>query len=154
DPQRSGLSRGREAGGRHGARTDSPQERGAEPSRPALRDQLLTIHTMMAARHCRALASPVLLALLAACASCPEPPPGGPTRPTVYIPGILRPPAGEVLQRTLMAEGVQIYECRAKAGDAAARPQWALVAPEATLTDNKGTPVGKHYAGPTWEAND
>jgi hypothetical protein len=110
---------------------------------------------MMPACRCRALASPLLLALLAACASCPEPPPGGTSRPTVSIPFILKPPAGEVLQRTLMADGVQIYECRAaKPADTAARPQWALVAPEATLADNKGSPVGKHYAGPTWEASD
>jgi len=29
-----------------------------------------------------------------------------------------------------------------------------LVAPEATLKDATGTLVGRHYAGPTWEAND
>jgi hypothetical protein len=109
---------------------------------------------MPIARCQRRLASPLVLALLAACGSCPTVPPGGPNPPTVAVPGILKPPAGEKLQRTLMADGVQIYECRAKAGDATARPAWTLVAPEATLADTQGAPVGKHYAGPTWEAND
>jgi hypothetical protein len=102
----------------------------------------------------RLLAPLTLLALLGACGSCPTAAPGSPSRPTVAIPGILKVPAGETLQRTLRAEGVQIYECKAKPDDAAARPAWTLVAPEATLSDDQGAPVGKHYAGPTWEAND
>jgi hypothetical protein len=86
--------------------------------------------------------------LLAACASMPEP-----TLPSVTVPEALRAPANEVLQRTLWADGVQIYECRAKAADASAA-QWVFVAPEATLADGNGEPVGRHYAGPTWEAAD
>ena len=109
---------------------------------------------MMVARRSRLLVPVILPALLAACGSCRTVAPGAPAAPTVSIPGILKPPAGETLQRTLMADGVQIYECKAKVDDAAARPEWSLVAPEATLADNKGTAVGKHYAGPTWEAND
>ena len=32
--------------------------------------------------------------------------------------------------------------------------EWAFVGPVATLSDAKGTVVGKYYAGPTWESND
>jgi len=93
------------------------------------------------------------VAALAACATCPKPAPGAPVPPTVSIPGVVRPPAGQVLQRTLWATGVQVYECRAKAVGGGT-PDWVFVAPEAALADDKGAPVGKHYAGPTWEAND
>ena len=31
---------------------------------------------------------------------------------------------------------------------------WVLKAPEAQLTDKNGKPFGKHFAGPSWEAND
>ena len=44
------------------------------------------------------------------------------------------------------AKGVQIYECR----DA----KWVFVAPEADLFDRSGRKIGRHYAGPTWEAAD
>ena len=87
-------------------------------------------------------------ALLAACGSAAL----KPTPPTVVIPGNLRAPANESLVRTLWADGVQIYECR-KAADASF-PEWVFVAPEAKLADANGTPMGKHYAGPTWEASD
>ncbi len=88
-------------------------------------------------------------ALLAACAAtAPKP-----TPPTVVIPGSLRAPAGESLVRTLWADGMQIYECRAKATEASF-PEWVFVAPEARLVDSNGTLVGHHYAGPTWEAVD
>ena len=72
--------------------------------------------------------------------------------PTVVIPGSLAPPSNQVLVRTLWADGVQIYECR-KAADASF-PDWAFVAPEASLKDAGGTLLGHHYGGPTWEAND
>jgi hypothetical protein len=32
--------------------------------------------------------------------------------------------------------------------------EWTLKAPEATLTDDAGQALAKHYAGPTWEATD
>lgn len=53
---------------------------------------------------------------------------------------------------TLHAAGVQVYECRS--ADASARPDWAFVAPEADLYDAGGQRVGRHFAGPTWEAAD
>jgi hypothetical protein len=76
-----------------------------------------------------------------------------PTMPSVVIPRNLRAPANESLVRTLWADGVQIYECRAKATDGSF-PEWVFVAPEAKLVDSNGAPVGRHYAGPTWEAGD
>lgn len=94
------------------------------------------------------LAALAAATLLAACASTgPKP-----TPPTVVIPGSLGAPAGESLVRTLWADGVQIYECR-KAADATF-PEWMFVAPEARLVDANGVLVGRHYAGPTWEATD
>ena len=49
------------------------------------------------------------------------------------------------------AVGVQIYVCSKK--DPAAWA-WVFKAPEATLSDVKQKPFGKHYAGPTWEGLD
>jgi len=86
--------------------------------------------------------------LLAACHT----PALKPTPPSVVVPGSLRPPANESLVRTLWADGVQVYECR-KAADASF-PEWVLVGPDAKLADAAGTPMGRHYAGPTWEASD
>jgi len=86
-------------------------------------------------------------ALLAGCATTLF----KPTPPTVVIPGNLAVPGTETLVRTLWADGVQIYECKARA-DAA--PAWVFIAPEANLVDADGVLVGHHYAGPTWEAGD
>jgi hypothetical protein len=47
-------------------------------------------------------------------------------------------------------KGVQIYTCKAVAANYA----WTLKAPEATLSDVKGNVIGKHFAGPSWQAND
>jgi hypothetical protein len=56
-----------------------------------------------------------------------------------------KPPAIEAF-----GKGVQIYTCKA----AAATYAWTLKAPEATLSDAKGNVIGKHFAGPSWQAND
>lgn len=48
------------------------------------------------------------------------------------------------------AKGVQIYTCKAANGSYA----WALKAPDASLSDAKGHAIGKHYAGPSWQAMD
>ena len=50
----------------------------------------------------------------------------------------------------LTAKGVQIYAC-ARAGETYA---WKLTQPEATLTDAAGHPAGRHFAGPSWQAED
>ena len=47
-------------------------------------------------------------------------------------------------------KGVQIYNCKAVGGSYA----WTLKAPEATLSDAKGALIGKHFAGPSWQAGD
>lgn len=47
-------------------------------------------------------------------------------------------------------KGVQIYTCQSAAGSYA----WKLKAPDAQLLDAKGNVIGKHFAGPTWQAND
>jgi Protein of unknown function (DUF3455) len=72
---------------------------------------------------------------------------------TDEIPDGLRPPVGQVLALAARATGVQIYECKA-AKDDPSQFSWTLKAPEADLKDLSGKPVGKHYAGPTWEGSD
>lgn len=48
------------------------------------------------------------------------------------------------------AKGVQIYTCKAANGSYA----WTLKAPEASLSDAKGHAIAKHFAGPSWQAED
>jgi len=69
------------------------------------------------------------------------------------IPAPLRVSANSVLSLRTHAKGVQIYRCRADKDDAA-RFEWLLKEPEADLFDQAGDKIGKHYAGPTWEAMD
>jgi hypothetical protein len=76
-------------------------------------------------------------------AACAQPAPLEP-------PQALRAPAGQSLYLEALATGVQIYECSQKA----AAYEWAFKAPEAALADRSGRPLGKHYAGPTWESTD
>ena len=66
--------------------------------------------------------------------------------PVVEVPTTLKPGANETLAMVVPAKGVQIYECRAG--------KWAFVAPDADLFDRNGKPIGRHYAGPHWEAAD
>ena len=84
-----------------------------------------------------------LALLLGACATAPSEPP---------VPDALRGAPNEQMLMVLAAKGVQIYECRARKDGSGA--EWAFVAPEATLADRSGRVVGRHYAGPTWEAGD
>lgn len=81
--------------------------------------------------------------LLAACASSP---------PRVEVPDALKPSSNESLAMIVAAKGVQIYECRARKD--AAGYEWAFVAPEAELFDARGNTIGRHGAGPYWQAND
>lgn len=57
----------------------------------------------------------------------------------------VKPPAIEAF-----GKGVQVYTCKPSAETYA----WTLKGPEATLSDAKGNVIGKHFAGPTWQAND
>ena len=52
-----------------------------------------------------------------------------------------------------VGSGVQVYRCDIKAGTSSAH-EWALQAPDATLRSPVGGYLGKHYLGPTWEAED
>lgn len=69
------------------------------------------------------------------------------------VPAALRPPQDQSAFLEARATGVQIYECAAKPEDSSAYA-WTFKAPEATLADPWGRPIGKHYAGPTWELAD
>jgi hypothetical protein len=69
------------------------------------------------------------------------------------VPGTLKPGADEALSMIVPARGVQIYECRA-AKDKPSGYEWAFVAPDAALFDTAGKRIGRHYAGPHWEAAD
>jgi len=81
--------------------------------------------------------------LLAGCAA---------TQPTVRVPDNLSPGPNESLALVVPAKGVQIYECRARKDQAGY--EWAFVAPEAELFDASGKTIGRHFAGPHWQAAD
>jgi Protein of unknown function (DUF3455) len=81
--------------------------------------------------------------LLSACAAL---------SPTADIPEPLQIPQSRAVE-IVGARGVQIYECRAKK-DNPGQAEWAFVAPEADLVDARGGAIGRHYAGPHWEAAD
>jgi hypothetical protein len=96
------------------------------------------------------MSRPALLSLTAvvllACASPPvvhEP----------EVPAALRPPAGQKVFLEAFATGVQVYECGLKKDQPGAF-EWVFRSPEAKLADRAGKPIGQHYGGPTWEAND
>ena len=69
------------------------------------------------------------------------------------VPENLKVPATQTLAVAAQARGVQIYECGVNKADPA-RFEWIFKAPEAELFDQAGNRIGKHYAGPTWEAYD
>jgi len=69
------------------------------------------------------------------------------------VPGPLQVPATQALIKQLHATGVQIYQCQPTKNDPS-QFEWAFKQPEATLLTKGGRSFGKHYAGPTWEAND
>ncbi len=62
----------------------------------------------------------------------------------------LQPPATEKLVLAVHAKGDQIYSCKQDG----AQFSWTLKAPEAQLFSQHGKSFGKHFAGPSWEAND
>jgi len=66
------------------------------------------------------------------------------------VPAQLQPPANEQLLLRVHAKGDQVYTCKTDG----ATPAWTLKAPDAQLFDKDGKPFGKHFAGPSWEAND
>lgn len=88
-----------------------------------------------------------LILLVAACASPPAP------APIARVPEKLQPAANESLAMIVSARGVQIYECRSRKQPDGGF-EWAFAAPEADLFDARGSRIGRHYAGPHWEAMD
>jgi hypothetical protein len=73
-----------------------------------------------------------------------------PSSPPASLAQKLKVAPEESLAMIVPAKGVQIYECRVSQGGY----EWAFVAPEADLFDNRGMKIGRHYAGPHWEAMD
>ena len=57
---------------------------------------------------------------------------------------------GETVMLTVHAEGAQVYDCKAGEGG---KLTWQFREPIATLLRD-GMTVGRHYAGPNWEASD
>jgi hypothetical protein len=68
----------------------------------------------------------------------------------VEVPAALNPDKLSIL-RVVSATGVQVYTC---AHNPAGAIGWVLKGPDAQLFDPQNKPVGKHYAGPTWEGLD
>lgn len=66
------------------------------------------------------------------------------------VPPPIQAPANEQLLLQVHAKGDQVYTCKSDA----AQFTWTLKAPDAQLFDKDGKPFGKHFAGPSWEAND
>src|ERR1700681_2233064 len=66
------------------------------------------------------------------------------------VPQQLQPPANEQLLLQVHAKGDQVYTCK----EDVTQFTWTLKAPDAQLFDKDGKPFGKHFAGPSWEAND
>jgi hypothetical protein len=66
------------------------------------------------------------------------------------VPQQLQPPANEQLFLQVHAKGDQVYTCKGNS----AQFTWTLKAPDAQLFDKDGKPFGKHFAGPSWQAND
>jgi hypothetical protein len=67
--------------------------------------------------------------------------------PQQQLPSQLQPPADQKLLFQVHAKGDQVYSCKADG-------TWTLKAPDAQLFDKDDKPFGKHFAGPSWQAND
>jgi hypothetical protein len=68
----------------------------------------------------------------------------------VEVPAALNPDKLSIF-RVVSATGVQVYTCTRNPAGAIS---WVFRGPDAQLFDPQNKPVGKHYAGPTWEALD
>jgi hypothetical protein len=69
------------------------------------------------------------------------------------VPKNLQVPTGQKLLIKSPATGTQIYTCR-QVADKGSQYEWTLKAPDAQLFNSRQEVLGKHYAGPTWEAKD
>jgi Protein of unknown function (DUF3455) len=68
----------------------------------------------------------------------------------VEVPAALNPDQLSIF-RVVSAKGAQVYTCTRNPAGAT---RWVLRGPDAQLFDPQNKPVGKHYAGPTWEGLD
>ena len=68
----------------------------------------------------------------------------------VEVPAALNPDKLSIF-RVVSATGVQVYTCTRNPAGATG---WVLRGRDAQLFDPQNKPVGKHYAGPTWEGLD
>ena len=66
------------------------------------------------------------------------------------VPPQIQAPVNEKLLLQVHAKGDQVYICQ----EGVTQFAWTLKAPDAQLFDKDGKPFGKHFAGPSWEAND
>jgi hypothetical protein len=66
------------------------------------------------------------------------------------LPEELRVPASQKLVLQARGVGDQVYTCKAVED----KYLWTLKAPDAKLFDGDRHLVGRHFAGPTWEAGD
>jgi Protein of unknown function (DUF3455) len=73
-----------------------------------------------------------------------------PSTSAQQVPEQLQPPSGQILLFRVHAKGDQIYFCKAEGAQFA----WTLKAPEAQLFSKDGEPFGRHFVGPSWQAND
>lgn len=71
------------------------------------------------------------------------------------VPDSLKPASNESLRLTLYARGVQIYRCEAGLQPVESG-RWIFQAPDADLFSDPGFTqlVGRHFDGPSWEAQD
>lgn len=69
------------------------------------------------------------------------------------LPDNLKVPGHGVVTFEAHATGTQIYACAPQANDPSTF-EWTLKGPEAELWNGTGEKIGRHYPGPTWEAND
>jgi hypothetical protein len=60
------------------------------------------------------------------------------------------PPDNAQVVARIVGDGVQVYACEAVDN----KIDWAFKAPEASLFDETGRQIGKHYSGPSWESFD
>jgi hypothetical protein len=70
------------------------------------------------------------------------------------VPENLQVPTGQRMTLKAEGRGSQIYVCGPVEGTEELQYEWTLKAPDAKLFDAQGKVLGKHYDGPTWEAND
>ena len=95
-------------------------------------------------KHARTLtAALAMLALMPGLAHAAKPSPPN-------VPTTIQVPAGNVPFLMGHATGMQNYACQQSSTGYA----WTLVAPSATLVDDKGSQIMTHFGGPTWQAKD